>query len=115
MNWGYVSLVLAVLLAIAVYLLMRTVNRLMWVQEDLLLARDSEHAKCIGAVAAFVGDHYAAQVLRVAAEDYDSINEQDRARRIAELRYVSNGPSVPALWLHDRAEHLLALAEGENK
>lgn len=108
-------LCLIVLDGILVYLLAAALNRLQWANEEIMHVADVDHAKCIGAVAAFVGDHYAAQVLRVAAEDYDSITEQDRAKRIADLRYTSGGPSVPALWLHDRAERLLVLAEGESQ
>lgn len=64
-----------------------------------------EHSDCLHYIAHYVGDSFAAQVLHVAAEDYDSGDEIARIK-ILSRDYVEGGPSVPAIWLHDRAERL---------
>lgn len=62
------------------------------------------HAKCIAHIASYVGNEFAAQVLTVAAEDYSSAEGQAEIRELANTKYAPEGPSIPALWLLDRAE-----------
>lgn len=70
-----------------------------------------EHSKCMALIASFVGDSFAAQVLRVAADDYDSADEIHRKKVLAQ-DYVEHGPSLPSMWLRDRAANILP-EEGE--
>lgn len=107
---GTVALVLAVLLALAFYILMRLTNEMMFLREELVLSVDCEHAKCMAAVMQFVGDEFAAQVLTVAADDYGSAEEQSNLARISRLHYQPGGPPVPTLWLGERAERLRIFA-----
>lgn len=97
---------LAALLAICLYIIMRAVNEINFLREDLLQAKDVEHTKCMGAVMAFVGDEFAAQVLTVAADDYASVDSHGDRDRIARLQYQPGGPPIPTLWLHERADRL---------
>lgn len=68
---------------------------------------DVNHAHCIAHVAHYVGDSFAAQVLRVAAEDLDSTEGQTELRRIANSEYRLGGASVASLWLTERADSLV--------
>lgn len=65
------------------------------------------HAKCIAHIAEYVGNEYAAMVLRAAAHDWDSAEESNRLKVLARLRYSAGGPGMPAIWLNDRADRLL--------
>lgn len=99
-------IVLGVIVLILMWMLAQAVNRIAWLNEDLLTAQDTEHAKCIGAVMAYIGDEFASQILRLAAEDYDSVIEKNRMQMLARDHYHTSGPSIPALWLLDRANRL---------
>lgn len=69
--------------------------------------RITDHAKCIAHVAQFTGDHFAAQVLRAAAEDYSSVSNQRVIQRMVQEGH-KRGPdvSLPSAWLMDRADAL---------
>lgn len=99
-------LVLAALLAVAIYIAMRVTNELMYTRDELQCAADAEHAKCIGAVAAFIGNEWAAQILEVAADDYTSPKAHADLDRIGRLVYRPGGEPVPSLWLRERADRL---------
>lgn len=64
-----------------------------------------EHSDCLHNIRHYVGDEFAAQVLNVAADDYDSGDEIHRIK-VLSRGYKEGGPSVPAMWLHDRADRL---------
>lgn len=55
----------------------------------------------------YVGDVFAANVLRAAAEDLDSVEGQTTMNRIGNTQFKIGGPSLGNLWLHDRADALL--------
>lgn len=74
---------------------------------------DRAHAKCVAHIAHYVGDEFAASVLVQAAHDYDSVEEHSRMKVLARLRYQNNGPSMPAIWLLDRADRLRGNAQAD--
>lgn len=96
---GLLILALAVLVLAGV-----RIEHLQWESKDIM---DQNHAKCLAMVGAFVGDRFAAQVLMAAAEHYDGMDGQAELRRIVNSVWVEGGPSIPSLWLRDRAEMIL--------
>lgn len=106
-------LVLSVIVAILLYMVIRAVNKIDWLHEDLHLTTDREHAKCVAATMAFVGDEFAAQVLDVAADDYASAQSHGGLDRISRLVYKPGGPPIPSLWLRERADRLRIMADAE--
>lgn len=64
------------------------------------------HAKCIAHIASYVGNEFAAQVLEAAAKDFDSVEGQADKSRIAATAWEKDGPSVPSIWLVERANNL---------
>lgn len=95
-------------------LVFTTMMMLLCIREVIILHRllrsedQTDHAKCMALITAFVGDRFAAQVLRAAARDWDSVEAQPDIRRIANEKYRVGGPSMPYLWMIDRAEKLEA-------
>jgi hypothetical protein len=69
---------------------------------------EHEHAKCLSMVGAFVGDEFAARVLTAAADDYDTAEGQASVQRLIHTVWAPDGPSMPSLWLRDRAETILS-------
>lgn len=102
--------ILAVLLAVVVYVCIVLVKELHWLREDLQTTADVEHTKCMAAVMKFVGDEWAAQVLEVAASDYASAEAHHNLDRISRTVYKPGGPPVPAIWLRERADLLRIMA-----
>lgn len=82
----------------------------LWLFNDcskaLAKQHDAQHAMCIAAVAAYVGDAFAARVLDAAAEDYDSVDGRAELGRLGASEWSEDGPSIPALWLSDRADRI---------
>lgn len=70
------------------------------------LEKSRTHALCISAIFSQIGDAHAANVLRAAADRWDSIEEQPNLRRLANERYSAGGPSMPAIWLRTEADRL---------
>lgn len=98
------------LIGVSIYALLATsrISYLTDINKELSI-KDTDHAKCIGAVAGFVGDTFAAKVLRLAADDYDSGEGQARLRELVHQGFLpESGPSLPSLWLYDRADNLVA-------
>lgn len=91
------------LLVCIIIVLVAAVSGLYWRAQD---AEDKAHAKCIAHIAHYVGDEYAAMVLSAAAHDYDSAEEFNHLKVLARMKYQAGGPSMPAIWLRDRADHL---------
>jgi hypothetical protein len=69
------------------------------------------HAMCIAHVSHYVGNHFAADVLKAAAEAYDQPSTQTELQIIANQQYTPNGSRVPALWMVNRAEALIKEVE----
>lgn len=99
-------LVLSVIISILLYMVIMAVNKIDWLHEDLHLATDAEHAKCVGAIMAYVGNEWAAQILDIAADDYASVESQGDRERISRLLWTEGGDPVPAIWLRERATRL---------
>lgn len=99
-------LALSAMCLILLYCFMRSVNRVIWLQEDLQFAADQEHAKCMGAVMAYVGNQWAAQVLDIAAADYASVESQGDRDRIGRLLWRQDGDPIPSIWMRERADRL---------
>lgn len=75
---------------------------------NLLRNRDVDHAMCISHVSHYVGNEFAASVLRAAAEQYASPDGQHEAKVIANSReYRLDGPPIPSIWLNNRADALI--------
>lgn len=72
------------------------------------------HAACVAHMAHYVGDSFAAQVLRIAAEDFDSVEGQTKLREIGSQTFKIGGPSLVNLWLHDRADQFIEAHEEED-
>lgn len=108
-----ITLSAVVLCLIMVYVIMRLSNELLYVRDELQMAADAEHAKCMGAVMKFVGDQWAAQVLEVAAADYESAANHADIDRIGRLLWRPDGSPVPSIWMRERAEKLRIWAEPE--
>lgn len=106
-------LALCLMCTVLLYCFIRAVNALAWAKEDLQDVTDTEHVKCMAAVMAFVGDEYAAQVLAVAADDYASVESDADLDRIKRLLWRQDGPPVPSIWLHERADRLRIMADAE--
>lgn len=83
------------------------------VHRDVVFAQDEQHDHCVRQVTKRVSDLYAAQVLTLAAADYDSPDESGNLLRISREEYEVGGPSMPALWLRDRAARLITPDEYE--
>lgn len=101
-----VALILAAMAAVLLYISVRMFNEIHWLREELQTATDTEHVKCMAAVMKYVGDEWAAQVLEVAAADYESGANHSELDRISRLRYQPGGSPVPTLWLQERAMKL---------
>lgn len=102
---------LSVVLLICLYIIMRLANEVLFLHEDVQQACDVEHAKCMAAVMAYVGEEFAAQVLRVAADDYESVEEIERLKRLGLERYQPGGSPMPSIWMRDRADRLVSANE----
>lgn len=108
-------LILAVIILLLMGLVVLAVIRLDEVHRDVAFALDEQHDQCVAQVTKHVSDLYAAQVLTLAAADYDSPDEAGILLRIAREEYVAGGPSMPALWLRDRAARLIVPDEYEEE
>lgn len=74
------------------------VNERYWHQVD--------HAKCIAHIAHYVGNHFAADVLRAAAEDYGTPAAQTELQIISRKQWNQDGPRIPSIWMTNRADAL---------
>jgi hypothetical protein len=69
--------------------------------------QDINHAMCIAHLAHYVGNSFAAEVLKAAAEDYSSAEGQHELKVIVQSgQYVEGGLTVPSLWMVNRARAL---------
>lgn len=98
-----VQSVALLILALSIYVLTKKVTRL----EDRSRREEINHAFCISHIAHYVGDAFAEQILRLAAEDFDSVEGQTQLRTIMHNDYKMDGPSGINLWLHARADSLV--------
>lgn len=65
-----------------------------------------DHAMCIAHVAHYVGNEFAASVLKAAAEDYNRPETQARLQILMREQWVEGGSLLPAIWMTNRAEAL---------
>lgn len=106
-TWLAIGIVLLAFGLIVVgYVVIELIKEVVYTKDELQEATDHNHAKCMAAVMAFVGDEFAAQVLTVAAEDYASPTSHGDLDRISRLKFKPGGDPVPTIWLHERAERL---------
>lgn len=101
-------IIVLLLLFVIIGVLLAAVSGLYW---RLQGNGDREHAKCIAHITQYMGDEYAAMVLKAAAHDWDSAEEASRLKVLARLKHKQGGPSMPAIWLNDRAERLRGTAD----
>lgn len=100
-------LVLLMLCAIFLCLLILACWRIETLECESKDIMEQDHAKCLAMVAAFVGDEFASRVLNAAAEDYDTAEGQANLIRVRNLMWVDGGPSIPSIWMRDRAHNIL--------
>lgn len=108
----WVFMVSSVIIFAAVVLMSRCVLIL----DKSIRADKADHAKCVAHVAHYVGDAFAAQVLRLAASDMASVEGQTELRTIShsDRIRIGDGQVIAALWLEDRADALDWQDEGES-
>lgn len=104
MAWTII-VTLCLTIVVLAYLMFVAVREILFLREDLQQAADTEHAKCMGAVMEFVGNEWAAQVLDVAADDYDAPSGSADMERIRRFWKQGDAP-VPSIWLRQRADRL---------
>lgn len=92
-----------VLVFVLTFLLAATVCLMIGQAESHKRALAEHHAKSMAMVAGFVGNQFAASVLEATAEHYGSMDGQAEQRRIANTMYSPGGPSVPEMYLRERA------------
>lgn len=81
--------------------------------DELHEERDANHAKCIAHITSYVGDQFAANVLRAAAQAWDSIEEKPHIQRLGREQFLPEGPSMPSIWLRDRADTMAEEVRGD--
>lgn len=69
-------------------------------------ASRADHAKCIAHVASVTSNRFVAARLRELADGWDTAEEMGEHRRIANTLYRVGGPSVPAIWLREKADRI---------
>lgn len=106
MEWVLLGMV--ILLLVLLYLVYWRQYEAEETMFEMAKEQEFEHAKCLALVAAFVGDTFAAQVLIAAANDYDGIDAKGVMLNLRTNVWAEGGPSIPSLWLRDRAESILA-------
>lgn len=106
-------LVLSVIVAILLFMVIKAVNEIQFLRDDLAQIQDTEHVKCLGAVMAYVGNQWAAQILDVAADDYASVEADADKDRIGRLLWREDGDPIPSIWMRERADRLRIMAEGD--
>jgi hypothetical protein len=74
-------------------------------------AKSQSHAFCLATINASVSRAHAADVLEDAAHRWDAVEEQGHLKVLAREHYVPGGPSMPAIWMRDRA----AMLRGERE
>jgi len=108
-----ISLMLGCTCLLLAILLVAAFHRMNEMNTEVIGAEHTDHAKCIAHVAHYVGNEFAAQVLYAAAKDFDTMDGQAEVRTIAQTKWQEGDPSVPALWMIDRADLLLGLEDAE--
>lgn len=98
------ALLVVIVALVAVVVVMAVVLRQMG--NDLVACRAHDHASCVASVGLMVSAAHSAEALEEAARDYDSIEEQGTLKRLAREHYRPDGPSMPVIWLLDRAAQL---------
>jgi hypothetical protein len=64
------------------------------------------HAKCIAHIASVVSNKFLAERMRELADKWDTSDEMSEHNRIANTLYKPGGPSVPAIWLREKADQI---------
>jgi len=99
---------LATLCVVLLVLLICAVWALTQAQENVLVEK-LEHDQCHEATLAVLKTacrRTDASALRAAADRYDSVEEQNNLRILAQRRYETDGPSMPAIWLREQADKM---------
>jgi hypothetical protein len=99
----------AILFAVLVYAGVRIEKqdaKIDLLQSARLASRAVSHAQCVVNIEDYVSAVFAAEVLRAAAGDWDSTKEQANLHRLAREKYQPGGPSMPVIWLNDRANRI---------
>jgi len=64
------------------------------------------HSAYVKQVSAILSREYGASILEQAARDWDSTDERPNLQRLARDEYKPGGPSMPTIWLRDRAKRI---------
>lgn len=107
MNW----LACVIILALSAMLMIQSRWFLRERREDAIREK-AAHAMCLAHIAHYVGNHFAAEVLKAAGEDYNSPQGQHDIAVIAREQWAQGGPSVPSIWMFNRADALIVEVDG---
>lgn len=108
MEWTLWAIVMLAMMLVGLAVLLVAVCKMsLEAIEDARQEEKANHAACIAHVAHYTGDSFAAQVLRLAAQDLQSVEGQATLREIANTEWKPGSPPIPSLWLLDRADQLI--------
>lgn len=81
-------------------------DRIVRLQEQVDNLARQKHTECVDRISSAASTKFAAETLRSAARDWDNPREQANLQRLARERYSPGGPSMPIIWLNDRADRM---------
>lgn len=97
---GLLLVLIALLGVVAHY---RDANRLLLLQQA---QRDQQHHESLLRALRLASRKTDSAALLIAADAWESVEERMHLERLAREQYQPGGPSMPAIWLRDRAESL---------
>lgn len=97
---------LLIVIGVLLVLLLLVFLHIFDMKNDMLDMREQEHSDCVETMMDAVSNAHAIAVLNSAAMAWDSAEEQQRLLRLTHQQYVPGGPSMPQIWLKDRANRL---------
>lgn len=92
------------LLVVLIWLLVAALVKIDRLQERSRLAQTWDHAACTIGLMEAISKAHDADLLRRAADRWESPDEQGNLRILAREKYSPGGPSMPALWLRQQAD-----------
>ncbi len=64
------------------------------------------HRRCVNRIVEATSTDHAVRVLREAAKDWEDPVAQGHMMLLAQRKYRAGGPSMPSIWLNDRADKI---------
>ncbi len=98
------------LVAVGFSLAFVTIQRLSRRIQDLGAVTDTKattiHRRCVNRIVDATSADHAVRVLREAAADWEDPVVQGHMMLLAQKKYRAGGPSMPSIWLNDRADKI---------